>query len=173
MDDKWLEELKKKFEEQSKLVIGRAAVARDGRSSVLTRESQVWTIAASMVQEVLDRHGEMRPRHSCAKFFSEEHAGVVPERISRADFNAFCEGDAFKEDAGPFSEAFGDRSGEPYNPFRQAFGILKNGRGVFCELNAIRQEVVHGTERSVDRDPEVGDGVRPVGAPDPAPRRKE
>jgi len=35
---------------------------------------------------------------------------------------------------GPFSETFGSGYGEPYNPRRQAFGMVGK-RGVYCELS--------------------------------------
>ena len=71
------------------------------------------------------------PKHSCKKFMSE-HSINNPERLIKAEFDQLAKSKSFKE--GPFSDSFGDGPGEPYNPYRQAFGILNDGRGVFCEI---------------------------------------
>ncbi len=76
------------------------------------------------------------PRHSCESWFNE--TGLAPVQLSKNDFDNMCENDEFAD--GPHIETFGDNPPEPYNPFRQAFGKLKDGRGVFCEVHRSRAD---------------------------------
>lgn len=71
------------------------------------------------------------PRNTCTHFFLEK--GLAADAVLKEDFDRLCEEGAFVE--GPFVETFGDKAPEPYNPFRQAFGVLSDGRGVYCELH--------------------------------------
>ena len=64
--------------------------------------------------------------------FAGDHGGK-PSLLSKADFDAQLEAGQFA--VGPYRETFGDGYGEPYNPHRQAFGKLNDGRVVYCELN--------------------------------------
>ncbi len=51
---------------------------------------------------------------------------------------------------GPYRDNFGSGHGEPYNPDRQAFGKLKDGRVVYCELSkAMQEKVSHHLEAIV------------------------
>jgi hypothetical protein len=78
---------------------------------------------------------ESEPRLACAQFFFERN--LKPKLLTKTAFDKLCGDDIFME--GPFAEAFGDRPPEPYNPFRQAWGVLKNGTAVYCELHPSRQ----------------------------------
>lgn len=72
------------------------------------------------------------PRHQCATYISDA-GNVVVEQLTKVEFNKLCRNGAFED--GPFSDSFGDGYGEPYNPWRQAFGRLKDGRVVWTELS--------------------------------------
>jgi len=74
------------------------------------------------------------PRHSCYEYFIRKGC-KNPVLLKRAEFDQLVD-DGFVD--GPFRDTFGDGYGEPYNPHRQAFGMLKDGRGVYCELNKDR-----------------------------------
>ena len=52
--------------------------------------------------------------------------------IPRAEFDEQAKQGGFRD--GPCRDSFGDGYGEPYNPNRQAFGILRNGRAVYTAL---------------------------------------
>lgn len=78
-----------------------------------------------------------KPRNSCALYMASK--GIKdPECIPRSQFDALVEKDDFRD--GPFVDGFGDGYGEPYNPDRQAYGVLTNGRGVFCELREKKKD---------------------------------
>ena len=70
------------------------------------------------------------PRHACKKYM--EANGIKPKLLKKKQFDKLARKKQFK--SGPMVDTFGDAYGEPYNPYRQAFGILKDGKGVFCEL---------------------------------------
>ena len=73
------------------------------------------------------------PRHQCLSFMMEQTKGEGKfECLSEEEFNKLVESEKFE--VGPFKEDFGSGHGEPYNPWRQAFGKLKDGRLVFTEL---------------------------------------
>lgn len=57
---------------------------------------------------------------------------VELEEVKQSDFDAWARGKDFTE--GPFVSTFGDRYGEPYNPCRQAWGLLQDGRVVWAIL---------------------------------------
>jgi hypothetical protein len=76
------------------------------------------------------------PRGACAWFFVD-HNIEKPEQLTKAYFDGLCEAGSFAD--GPHVDSFGDGHGEPYNPYRQAFGILKDGRGVYAETHRARQ----------------------------------
>ncbi len=74
------------------------------------------------------------PCAEAKKLFSEHETpeGLV-EQTKRAFDSNYNEGNFI---VGPFKEQFGNGRDEPYNPDRQAFGILKKGYGVWCEIGA-------------------------------------
>lgn len=51
-------------------------------------------------------------------------------QLSKAEFDRLCDDDQFQ--LGPYLNSFGDGYGEPYNPNREAGGILKDGRVVWA-----------------------------------------
>lgn len=57
---------------------------------------------------------------------------TVAIELNIEEFNNFCKTDQFGD--GPFKDSFGDGYGEPYNPDRQVFGTLKDGRVVYADL---------------------------------------
>ncbi len=67
-----------------------------------------------------------------AKTFFNEHGIDCIKEISQERFDQLCRGSLFRE--GPHREQFGDGRYEPYNPDRQAFGILAKGYGVWCVI---------------------------------------
>jgi hypothetical protein len=73
----------------------------------------------------------MKPRHSCHEYFLRQRCDT-PELIARQEFDRLLDAEEFTD--GPFSETFGSGYGEPYNPRRQAFGMVGK-RGVYCELS--------------------------------------
>ena len=59
-----------------------------------------------------------------------EKRGVTPVEIEHDEFlKHYYAGDFFLQ---PMQDTFGDGYGEPYNPNRKAWGVLKDGRGVWC-----------------------------------------
>lgn len=76
-------------------------------------------------------YNETEPRHGCRNYFAEKCI-KSPELVEKDDFDALMDAEKFSD--GPFKESFGDGYGEPYNPHRQAFGMLKDGRGVYTNL---------------------------------------
>jgi hypothetical protein len=76
-------------------------------------------------------HPQPWPRHNCLQFV-REHGGVHTQ-ISKSAFDAKAKAKDFE--IGPFRDSFGDGPGDPYNPNRQAFGTLKTGEVVWCELS--------------------------------------
>lgn len=71
------------------------------------------------------------PRNQCMVFFKQRKISE-PLELSKEEFDRLSRDYNFAE--GPFKESFGDGYGEPYNPWRQAFGITEDNRGVYCEL---------------------------------------
>jgi len=73
---------------------------------------------------------ELSPRHKCEKYVWER--GGKATLVTKEEFDAHLNKENFVE--GPFKDDFGDGWNEPYNPNRQAFGTLKTGVIVYCEL---------------------------------------
>lgn len=73
-----------------------------------------------------------KPRNNCRWYF-EEKGILSPEKITKDEFDQHYDEERFSD--GPYQETFGNGYGEPYNPYRQAYGKLKDGRYVYCELN--------------------------------------
>lgn len=73
---------------------------------------------------------EITPRNQCEQFMDENEGS--PELLPKAEFDTLARSKQFA--VGPFGDTFGDGEGEPYNPYRQAFGKLNDGRLVYCEL---------------------------------------
>jgi len=72
-----------------------------------------------------------KPRNTCFLYFIEKNI-KKPILLTKEEFDNYFYDSCFSD--GPHRESFGTGYGEPYNPWTQAFGILKDGRGVFCEL---------------------------------------
>lgn len=90
---------------------------------------------------------ELSPRHYCRNYVQEN--GGRAELLEKEVFDSFSKRREFTD--GPFKETFGDGYGEPYNPNRQAFGKLKNGNVVYCELSTSSKEKVKELSRQVDK----------------------
>lgn len=71
------------------------------------------------------------PRHRCAEYVYTNGGKAV--ELTKAEFHALYNAKGFAD--GPYRDTFGDGCREPYNPWRQAFGKLKDGRIVYCELS--------------------------------------
>jgi hypothetical protein len=67
-----------------------------------------------------------------ARMKSKEELKGEPILISKTTFNSLENDNCFYD--GPFMDSMGEGEGEPY-VLRQAFGILKNRRLVYCELD--------------------------------------
>jgi hypothetical protein len=68
----------------------------------------------------------MKDKMKEQRVFYEE----VYERVTKKEFDQFCKDGLVKGD--PMVSTFGDDYGEPYNPNREAFATLKNGRRVWA-----------------------------------------
>ena len=76
-----------------------------------------------------------KPRGDCLRWLAERKAtdaACLPRRL----FDTFVRSGAFSQ--GPLTGTFGQGYGEPCCPDRQAWGQLKDGRYVFCNLNEDR-----------------------------------
>ena len=69
-----------------------------------------------------------KPRHQCLSYFLEKNisANLISKKVFDENIGNFVDG--------PYKDSFGTDYGEPYYPWVQAFGVLKDGTGVFCEL---------------------------------------
>lgn len=81
-------------------------------------------------EKLRDLRLELAPRNQCRDYI-REHGGKA-ELVTKEEFNQLARQKQFKE--GPFQDSFGDGYGEPYNPNRQVFGSLDDGRIIFAEL---------------------------------------
>ncbi len=79
---------------------------------------------------------ELSPRNHCRDYVREK--GGKATLIAKEEFDSHCDNREFSE--GPFKDRFGDGYGEPYKPNRQAFGTLKSGIVVYCELSQAFKE---------------------------------
>jgi hypothetical protein len=73
-----------------------------------------------------------QPRNQCRKFMADRKA--IGTLIPKAEFDSLARSRSFS--VGPYRDTFGDGPGDPYQPNRQVFGELKDGRCVYCELEA-------------------------------------
>ncbi len=64
--------------------------------------------------------------------------GEYPFLLIKEEFDSLIRGGWFTD--GPYRDNLGSQVGEPYNPNRQAFGMLADGRVVYCELSPEMQE---------------------------------
>ena len=83
------------------------------------------------IEELQKLKLELAPRNQCRNYVQEN--GGVAELLEKKEFDTHYKKRGFIK--GPFKETFGDDYGEPYNPNRQAFGKLKRGNVVYCELS--------------------------------------
>lgn len=89
---------------------------------------------------IAEKLREIMPRHQC-EYYVNTHGGESV-LLTKSLFDDLYRKKEFKEGEGPHKDSFGSGCGEPYNPDRQAFGTLKDGRVVYCELSAKKQEKV-------------------------------
>ena len=71
------------------------------------------------------------PRSQCLTCMVENEV-CNPLLLTKKAFKNLTRKKVFEEV--PFEEQFGKSTGEPYNPWRQAFGKIKKGLFVYCEL---------------------------------------
>ena len=86
---------------------------------------------------IAEKLREIMPRHQC-EYYVNTHGGESV-LLTKSLFDDLFRKEEFAE--GPHKDSFGDGN-EPYNPDRQAFGTLKDGRVVYCELSEKMQEKV-------------------------------
>lgn len=86
-----------------------------------------------MKAEIRSQRGEVEceARHTAAAFGFEH--GVTMEEIAKDDFDRLAGDEQFE--VGPYIDTWGDGYGQPYYPWRQAFGKLRDGRGVYAETH--------------------------------------
>ncbi len=86
------------------------------------------------------------PRHGCEEYIMRQkrsgHTG--PQPLTLAEFHSHIDSDDF--DDGPRKDSFGDGYGEPYNPRRQVFGVLKSGTIVYADLRDINDAILGVSE---------------------------
>ena len=83
----------------------------------------------------------LEPRHHCENYMCKN--GIEKSiLLTKEEFDGHAKSKDFED--GPYKDSFGDGYGEPYNPHRQAFGRLKDGRAVYCELSRDLAERVRG-----------------------------
>jgi hypothetical protein len=70
------------------------------------------------------------PRNGCRGWQVSNDVDRM-EELSLDEFHQLMRDSRFTK--GPFKDSFGDGYGEPYNPQRQVFGQLKDGRFVYAE----------------------------------------
>jgi len=87
-------------------------------------------------EELEEMRLELAPRNQCRKYV-REHKGIA-ELVIKEEFDSHCKNGDFMD--GPHMDTFGNGYGDPYNPNRQAFGKLKEGKVVYCELSAGNSE---------------------------------
>ncbi len=84
---------------------------------------------------------ELKPRNQCEDYMISKGLKLkIVALLRKQEFDEYAKAGKFSD--GPHRDSFGDGHGEPYNPYRQAFGQLKTGvqsdngevRFVFCEL---------------------------------------
>jgi len=81
-----------------------------------------------------------KPRVNCLAYVLLHGGGenAVAYLVTRERFNDFLENDMFID--GPYVEFFGDIWGDPFNPFKQAYGTLNIDAIVYCELNTFYEQ---------------------------------
>lgn len=72
-----------------------------------------------------------KPRNACQAFAFR--SGKTAVFVPKAEFDTLCDTKAFVD--GPYMDTFGDGYGEPYNPYRQAWGVREDKTVVFTELH--------------------------------------
>jgi hypothetical protein len=72
-----------------------------------------------------------QPRNNCLEYVLEKKNDA--RLVTKEEFDQFLDDQQFSD--GPFIDSFGNGHGEPYNPYRQAYGQLKSGEVIFSELH--------------------------------------
>lgn len=88
------------------------------------------------IEKIHELRLELAPRNQCRNYVLEN--GGKAELVSKPEFDSFYKNRDFID--GPYKDNFGDSYGDPYNPNRQAFGKLKKGDIIYCELSEAFQE---------------------------------
>lgn len=88
----------------------------------------------------------LAPRHRCREYVTEN--GGVAELVKREEFDDYAKKGEFVD--GPCVDSFGDDFHEPFNPRRQSYGKLKDGRVVFCEMHSENQRSVRILFEKID-----------------------
>lgn len=80
---------------------------------------------------------DLMPRNKCLKYMLENKV-KSPVLSTKSSFDYLAGRKRFSD--GPFLDDFGGGYGEPYIPFRQAFGTLDDGSMIYCETNPLKDE---------------------------------
>jgi len=67
---------------------------------------------------------ELKPKNQCKDYMVKNNVKIVV-LLTKQEFDEYAISAAFVD--GPYRDSFGDGHGDPYNPYRQAFGQLKIG----------------------------------------------
>ena len=87
-------------------------------------------------REDIELKFSLAPRHACMYYVGGN--GGKATLITRKEFDEHVDNDGFID--GPFRDCFGDGHGEPYNPHKQAYGVLRDKSVVYCELSEFNQK---------------------------------
>jgi|SRR3989338_7945715 len=91
---------------------------------------------------------DILPRNRCEDYINMRGGEAI--LTTKQDFDSLFRNSQF--DDGPYKESLGDDCGEPYNPNRQAFGTLNDGRVIYCELNPDKDKEVQSYLKSSTED---------------------
>jgi hypothetical protein len=88
----------------------------------------------------------LMPRNDCLTYILENlEKEIKPTLLTKKAFNTLCRAESFND--GPYKDTFGEGYGEPYNPWRQAFGKTKKGLLIYCELDKTNDNKVNLLKR--------------------------
>lgn len=87
-------------------------------------------------EKLNDLRLELAPRGQCRSYIINKGGKAI--LLTREEFDSYYYEKEFVD--GPNVDNFGDGPGEPYFPNRQAFGKLKDGRIIYCELSKVYKE---------------------------------
>jgi len=82
-----------------------------------------------------------KPRHNCYDYILR--SGGKATLSKKEHFDRLCwTRHSFSD--GPHRDSFGDGYGHPENPHRQAFGTLRDGTVIYCEISTEKEALALG-----------------------------